>query len=205
VREASVPEPAPEDPPQPAAPTAAPRPSHSRVRRLGSIVLTVVVALAGVVAVLLVLESRDKSQVDNSQVVPGQRFADQGHGLLASPQHASSYNSDPPTSGAHAAVPIRRDGEVLGNDQILTTLALGNVVLLYGGKQPPAGLRALADDVAGPFDPALVDSGQAIVLGRRPGVPGVIALAWRHLLRVRSASDPALRAFATALLGQPAH
>ena len=39
---------------------------------------------------------------------------------------------------------------------------------------------------------------------RRPGTAGVIALAWTHMLRVATPTDPALRAFAQFWLGRGA-
>jgi hypothetical protein len=101
-------------------------------------------------------------------------------------------------------VPVTRDGAELSDDQILHALEAGNVVLVYGTRVPPRALRALAVDVAGPFAPALVRAGQAVVLARRPGTRGVLALAWTRLLRTPSPDDPQLRAFAEAWLGRGA-
>jgi hypothetical protein len=84
------------------------------------------------------------------------------------------------------------------------SLELGNVVLLYGGAQPPVALRAAARRVAGAFSPALEASGQAVVLARRAGVHGAIALAWRRALSVPDARDPALAQFADFWLGRGA-
>jgi hypothetical protein len=84
-------------------------------------------------------------------------------------------------------------------------LARGDVVFLYGSPQPPAGLRALAEDVqGGPADPSLVAVGQAVLLARQPGTAGVVALAWSRRLQVRSPADPELRRFAEARLGRGA-
>jgi hypothetical protein len=133
---------------------------------------------------------------------PGLLFGDQGAARLTPGQRPPQpYNSDPPTSGPHAPAPLTRDGTPLSNDQLLTALAAGNVVLFYGTPQPPPALRSLAGDEAGPFDPALAQTGQAVILAPRPGTRGVVAAAWRHLLRVPSPTDPALRRFVDAWLG----
>jgi len=96
------------------------------------------------------------------------------------------------------------DETLLSDDQILHALELGNVVIAYGGGRLPSSLRALADQVAGPFSPVLAAAGQAVILARRPGVRGVVALAWSRDLRVRSPADPRLGGFAEAWLGRGA-
>jgi Protein of unknown function (DUF3105) len=186
-----------------------PQPSaHPRLRRTGLALLTVVIALAAVIALLLFLQNRDRSQLHDATAasdVPGQLFPDQGRAHLpAGERPPEPYASDPPTSGAHAPVAIRRDGARLTDDQLLHALELGDVVLLYGTRTPPPGLATLARRLAGPFDPALAASGQAVVLGYRPGVEGVVALAWRHIERASGAGDPALEAFASYWLGRGA-
>jgi hypothetical protein len=162
----------------------APEPSHRRLRRLGLALLTLVVALAGFVAVLLFFESRDDSQVPQSadRGAPGQVVTDQ--------------------ASARTPAAIERDGVQLSDDQLLHALALGDVVLLYGASAPPPQLRALQEQVSGPFDPVLAANGAAVVLARRPGTAGVVALAWRRILRAPSASDPALEQFANYWLGR---
>jgi hypothetical protein len=40
-----------------------------------------------------------------------------------------------------------------------------------------------------------------VILAPRPGTRGVVAAAWRHLLRASSPTDPALRQFVDAWLG----
>ena len=87
---------------------------------------------------------------------------------------------------------------------LLEALRAGNVVLVYGSPRPPEPLRTLADEVAGPFDPALASAGQAVILARRPGTRGVSALSWSRVLRAASATDPRLRDFAEAWLGRGA-
>ncbi|HEY2638102.1 MAG TPA: DUF3105 domain-containing protein, partial [Solirubrobacteraceae bacterium] len=87
------------------------------------------------------------------------------------------------------------------DDQLLTALAAGDVVLLYGSAQPPQGLRQVQSDVAGPFSPALAREGQAVVLARRAGTGGVVALAWRRRLTAAAPTDPRLNNFADYWLG----
>jgi len=172
------------------------------VRRVAGALAAVVVAAAGVVALLAFFSGRDRAPVASTPVGPGQVFPDQGTARLAPGQPPRQpYNSNPPTSGPHAPAPVTRDGAALTNDQLLTALAAGNVVLFYGTARPPAALRTLANDEAGPFDPPLAATGQAVILARRTGTAGVVAAAWRRLLRTASPTDPALRRFVDVWLG----
>ena len=45
-------------------------------------------------------------------------------------------------------------------------------------------------------------AGQAVILAPRPGVGGVIALAWRRKLETDSPADPKLHEFVEAYLAQ---
>ncbi|HEX4806060.1 MAG TPA: DUF3105 domain-containing protein [Conexibacter sp.] len=163
-----------------------PPPPHRRLRRLGVALLTLLVALAGFVALLLFFESRDSSQVDHAPSAahgPGRPVADQAR--------------------ARTPAAIRRDGVRLSADQVLHALQLGDVVLLYGGAPaPPPALRALQQRVSGPFDPVLAANGAAVILGYRPRGGGVTALAWRRRLDAASPTDPALEQFASYWLGR---
>ena len=135
--------------------------------------------------VLLFFEGRDSSQVPGSTTAqaPGQPVA---------------HQQAPRTPAA-----IRRDGVRLTQDQVLHALALGDVVLLYGGAgAPPPALRALQQRVSGPFDPVLAANGAAVILGASRDTSGVTALAWRRLLHASSAADPALEQFASYWLGR---
>jgi Protein of unknown function (DUF3105) len=181
------------------------------MRRAISVVATIVVALGGAILLLLWFEGRDDSQVNQQQggaatiVGPGRLLPDQGDAHLRPGERpAQAYATDPPASGAHVPVAVVHDAARVSDDELLHALELGDVVLVYGSARPPAALRALADKVSGPFDPALAAAGQAVVLARRPGTRGVIALAWRHELRTPSASDPALEPFADFWLGRGA-
>jgi Protein of unknown function (DUF3105) len=162
-------------------------PSHPRARRLGAALITAVVALGGVVAVILIFQARDDSQLETPGTAagPGRALADGGRAVVG--------------LGA-----TRADGVRIDADEVADLLERGNVVLLYGATRPPAALRALAERLAGPFDPALAASGQAVVLARRPGLRGIVALAWRRQQRAADAGDPALAAFAEHWLGRGA-
>lgn len=163
-----------------------PRPPHRRLHRLGVGLLTALVALAGFVALLLFFESRDSGQVSNAP------SAAQGPGQPVASQQR-----------ARTPAAIRRDAVRLSEDQVLHALALGDVVLLYGGAHtPPAALRALQQHVSGAFDPVLAANGAAVILGWQPGAQGVTALAWRRILRVQSPADAALGQFVDYWLGR---
>jgi uncharacterized protein DUF3105 len=174
--------------------------------------VTVVVALAGGIALLLFFVARDDAPVDRNADPgtevkgPGQAFPDLGAKHVSpSRRRQAHYNSDPPTSGPHVARTIRRDETKLSTDQILHALETGNVVLVYGARKPSQRLRALAEQASGgPFDPALVEAGQSVILARKKGTDGIIALAWRHMLRVPNSRDPELLRFAEFWLGRGA-
>jgi hypothetical protein len=147
---------------------------------------------------------RDQAGVTAASPALGQQFPDLGDAHLRPGEPRPVYNSDPPTSGAHVPEPVLRDERELNDDQLLHALEVGDVVLMYGSRTPPPGLRTLAQAVAGPFSPALAAAGQAVILSRRAGTRGVTGVAWTHLLRVRSPSDPLLRQFADYWLGRGA-
>ena len=168
------------------------------------------VAIGGLVlAVVLVslasgyFTTRDQASVSGGAVV-GFAYVDQGNELLAPGSPHPRYDSDPPTSGPHVPVSVRRDGLALTDDQLLSALAAGNVVILYPGPAAPAGLPDVASALAGRFTPALAASGNAVILGRRDGTKGLLALAWTHLLSVGTANDPLLRQFVYQWLGRGA-
>jgi hypothetical protein len=156
------------------------------------------VAAAACVALIFLISSRDSGKVSESRG-PGALEPDRGraHDRAA----ASSPADDPPTSGPHLPHNVTRGGVALTDDQLLEALELGNVVFAYDARTPPAPLRRVQRELSGPFDPELAAAGQMVLLDPRRGVHGVIALAWRRRLRVASAADPRLRAFAAAWLG----
>jgi len=147
---------------------------------------------------------RDQAAVAGGTSGPGQAFSDLGHAALSPGQPRPSYDSNPPTSGPHVPQEVVRDGATLNDDQVLQALQLGNVVIVYGGKRPPPGLTQFARAAAPPFTPALAATGDAVILARRPGTAGLVALAWAHLLRVSSASDSQLGQFVSFWLGRGA-
>lgn len=172
------------------------------VERLLIVVASLAIAV-GVIALLSggLLAGQDAPGLSGTDTGPGVQFKDQGSARLQPGEPAPVYDSEPPTSGPHVAAPITSDGARLSNDQLLQGLQVGDVVLMYGSRRPPAGLAALAGAVAPPFTPALAASGGAVVLAYRPGVAGVIGLAWAHMLRVPGV-DAALRTFAQFWLGR---
>ena len=162
-------------------------------------VAIVVASLALSIGLIAVLSGffagRDAAGVSGAATQIGKQYPDLGHAHLQPGQPHPVYNSDPPTSGAHIPEPILLDRNVLNDDQLLEALEVGDVVIMYGTRNPPAGLNALARSLAPPFSTAIAEAGQAIVLARRPGTAGLIALAWTRMLRVASANDPLLRGF----------
>jgi hypothetical protein len=177
------------------------------MRRSLERLLIVVAALAisiGVIALLSggLLAGRDDPGVTAGQSGPGTQYRDQGNLHLRRGELRPVYDSNPPTSGPHIPEAVLRDGAELSNDQLLQALEVGNVVFMYGARQPPGGLEAIAQAVGGPFTPALAASGQAVILARRPGTRGVIALAWTHMLHTLSGPD--LRGFAQFWLSRGA-
>lgn len=176
------------------------------MRRVLAVLAGIVLVIGVAVAISLVLSSRDDAGVDSSAPSgPGELQKDLGARHLPAGQHVPlSSLTDPPTSGAHHPRNVTRDGVVLSPDQILHALELGDVILFYDAPRPPAALRRLQDDVSGPFDAEVAAAGQQVILARRPGTDGVVAAAWRRLLRAPGASDPALREFADAWIGRGA-
>jgi len=171
--------------------------------KVARVALAVVLGVAAVVGVLLFVQSRDKSTFGDSGSgpAPGRLLPDQG-AAHSRPPAGFHFATDPPASGPHVPTPVRRDG-TLTRDQLLTALEAGNVVFVFGGaRADEAQLRAVQDDVAGPFDPALASAGQAVILDRRPGTGGVVALAWRRMLTAPRATHARLRDFADAWLGK---
>ena len=178
------------------------RPLPPALRRAGMVVLLVLLGIAGLAAAILFFSARDQSKL-TPNAGPGQAFPDQGNQHLRAPR-AVRYDSTPPTSGPHVVRPIRRDGERIDSDQLLSALELGNVVILYPGHgRAPAALRAVQNADSGPLDPALLQTGNQVVLARYAGVHRVVAVAWRHLLVADSPSDPRLQTFADYWLGRP--
>jgi Protein of unknown function (DUF3105) len=192
----------------PATRQSAHGPGESRLVRVVERIAIGLASLVLSVGLILLLSGyfagRDQAAVSASASGPGQAFSDLGHAALSPGQARPSYNSNPPTSGPHVPEPVVRDGATLNDDQLLQALQLGNVVVVYGSRQPPPGLAKFAQTVAPSFTPALAATGDAVILARRPGTAGLVALAWTHLLRVGSASDPQLGQFVSFWLSRGA-
>jgi Protein of unknown function (DUF3105) len=167
--------------------------------------LALVVALAAVVGLLLFVQSRDRSTFSGDDAAttkggPGRLLPDQGADHRRPPA-GFQFATDPPASGPHLPTPMRREAPMSRN-QLLQALEAGDIVLFYDKASDEAALRGVAEDIAGPFDPALATAGQAVIVEHRPRTAGVIALAWRRMLKAPSATDPRVHAFADAWLGK---
>jgi hypothetical protein len=149
------------------------------VKRALAVLLAVGLAAAGVVVVVLVLQSRDDAEVAAGPKGPGERVA------AECPARPS---------------PVLRDSRALTEDQIRHALALGNVVL---SARDPRAVRRLQDDLTGPFDAEIAAAGQAVIIAQGDA-GGVEARAWGRRLVASSARDPRLREFAEAWLGEGA-
>lgn len=169
-------------------------------------ILVASLALAfGLIALLSgFFTSRDTAQLSGKTVGPGRHFRNLGDALLPPGQLRPAYNSSPPTSGAHVLEPVTRDWAPLNDNQLLSALALGDVVIEYGTHRPPPALTSLAKSVAGRFTPTLAATGQAVILARAPGERRITALAWTHMLRTHRPDDPRLAGFASYWLGRGA-
>jgi Protein of unknown function (DUF3105) len=172
-------------------------------------VAIVIVSLAIAVAIIALLSgglagSQDDPGVTGGQTGPGIAFRDLGDLHLRPGEPRPAYDSDPPTSGPHNPVNVTRDRATISDDQLLQALEVGDVVLMYGTRTPPTGLAGLAAGEAPPFTPALAATGGAVILARRPGIEGVVALAWTHMLRATGPNDPRLPAFIEYWLGRGA-
>jgi hypothetical protein len=109
--------------------------------------------------------------------------------------------ADPPASGPHSGALVTRDRRPISDDQLVSALALGDVVILYEGSPDPELVR-LQREVAGPFDAEVAAAGQAVILARRAGAGAATALAWKRILRASDPAEPALREFAEFWLGR---
>lgn len=191
-----------------------PEPEVSRLskalERVAVAVVSLVIAVGAVALLSGFFTARDQGGVTGVLAGPGLAYRDLGDATLSPGEHHPAYDSDPPTSGPHVPTPVRADGAVLTDSQILTALAAGDVVLIYGGTTPPPGLAELARSTGGSFTPALAAVGGAVILARLPRVDGIIALAWTRMLpitgitQVTARNDAVLKQFIQAWLGQGA-
>lgn len=192
--------------------TAAPEVSRlSKVlERIAIGIVSLAVAFGAIALLSGYFTSHDPGGVTGSLSGPGLVYKDLGDAHLAPGAARPKYDSNPPTSGPHVPTPVLKDRTVLTANEILTALAAGDVVLMYGGATPPPGLAELARATAGPFSPALAAAGDAVVLARLPGINGIIALAWTRMLpitgmvRVTGGDDGVLKQFIQSWLGQGA-
>lgn len=175
------------------------------IERLAIVVASLAIAI-GVIALLSggLLAGHDAPGISGADAGPGLAFHDQGNTRLRPGQPRPAYDSDPPTSGPHLPRAVTADRARLSDDQLLEALAAGDVIYVYGTAAPPPGLTGLASAMAPPFSPPLAASGQAVILARRPGTQGVVALAWAHMLKASGPTDPALRTFTQYWLGRGA-
>ena len=181
------------------------------LERVAIVVVSFAIAAGIVVLLSGFFSSRDPGGVSGVFAGPGSAFRDLGDAPLRPGEPKPVYDSNPPTSGPHAPTPIHSDESVLDDNQILTALSAGDVILLYGGSSPPPGLAELARSTSsGPFSPALAQTGQAVILGRLPGIDGILALAWTRMLpitgivRVTVGNDGVLKQFIESWLGRGA-
>jgi hypothetical protein len=158
------------------------------LRRFGLVALGVAIAVGGLIALALAFNARDDAELSAAPDGPGE-LQEAGEGEW-------------PTSGSHRRELVTRDRRALSDDEILTALEAGNVVILYEGPDPGAALTRLQQEVAGPFDAELAAAGQAVILARREGAGPATGLAWRRVLETGDPADPRLREFAEAWLGQ---
>jgi hypothetical protein len=170
-----------------------------------AIVLASLALSFGLIALLSgFFDSRDSGALAGATSGPGQHFRDLGDALLAPGELRPAYNSSPPTSGPHVLAAVTQDRVRLDDDQLLSALALGDVVITYSTPKPPNALIAIAQSVAGGFKPSLAATGQAVILSPAPGTQGFVGLAWTHILRVTRPGDPRLSQFASYWLGRGA-
>ncbi len=174
------------------------------LERAGILLASLALAF-GLIALLSgFFQNRDNASLTGSAGVPGQHFRDLGDGALAPGQLRPAYDSNPPTSGPHVLSPVTRDWVALDDNQLLSALAAGDVVITYSTPRPPGALVSLARSVAGTFSPALAATGQSVILSPAPHTQGFTGLAWTHILRVARADDPRLSRFAAYWLGRGA-
>ena len=133
----------------PAARQSAHGPGESRLVRVVERIAIGIASLVLSIGLILLLSGyfagRDQAAVSGGTSGPGQAFSDLGHATLSPGQPRPSYNSNPPTSGPHVTEAVVRDGATLNDDQLLQALQLGNVVIVYGTKQPPPGLSQVRE------------------------------------------------------------
>ena len=167
-------------------------------------IATLAVAFLAIALLSGFFTGQDQPGFTGADTGPGIAFRDLGHAHLQLGQPHPPYNSHPPTSGAHMPDIPTSNGAELTNDQLLEVLELGDVVIMYGSPTPPSGLQTLARQVAPPFNPALVATGDQLIFAHRPGTNGLVGLAWAHMIHTTSPADPMLKVFARYWIGRGA-
>ena len=167
------------------------------MRRALLVAAGVLVLAAGLGALLLVFSARDEAGLEQpAPGGPGTQEKDLGAEHVDIQTEELRLSPEPPVSGPHRASLPTREGR-LDDRAILHALELGNVVFVHSGA-PPAELRDLQEQLAGPYDPELANAGQSVLLVRRDGAP-TQGLAWRRRLTTEDLAQ--LRAFGEAWLG----
>jgi len=175
------------------------------IERAGIGLASLVLSAIAIAAVSGYFSARDRPVVIDPRAGPGQVFHDLGNALLRPGRPRLAYDSNPPTSGPHQSVRVLGQNTELSDDQLLSALSLGDVVVMYGGSRSPPGLARLARTIAGPFSSSLAAARDAVILARKPGASGLIALAWTRMLRVSTPRDRRLRAFAPSVAWHGQH
>ncbi|HEY5317989.1 MAG TPA: DUF3105 domain-containing protein [Solirubrobacteraceae bacterium] len=180
------------------------------LERIGIVIVSFAIAIVAIGLLSGYFTAHDPGGVTGTLAGPGLVYRDLGNAQLAPGARRPTYDSNPPTSGPHVPAPVRADGAVLTDNEILTALSAGDIVVLYGGRTPPPGLAQLAQATAGPFTAALAAAGGAVIQARLPGINGIIALAWTRMLpitgleQVTARDDGVLRQFIQSWLGRGA-
>ena len=120
-----------------------------RVRWLERFAIAIASLVLAVVLIALLsgyFTGKDQAAVTGGNEV-GLKFTDQGNTPLTPGYPRPHYDSDPPTSGPHLDRAVRANGETLSDDQILTALAAGDVVVLYGTPRAPDGVPRLGQSL----------------------------------------------------------
>ena len=158
------------------------------MRRVLPVLLGIVIVVGGLFGLLTLFNDRDSAGIGDGATAAGPGVFEEQPG-------------DPPTSGEPSGKAPVREG-ALADGAIVSALALGNVVLVYGAPKPPPELVRMRSEATGAFDAGLAAAGQMALLVRRPGVEGVQALAWQRRLETADAADPQLRDFVDFWLGK---
>jgi hypothetical protein len=180
------------------------------VERIAVVIVSLAVAIGAIVLLSGYFTAHDQGGVTGSLSGPGLVYRDLGATQLKPGAPRPKYDSNPPTSGPYVPTPVRSDGAVLTDAQLLTALAAGDIILIYGGLTPPPGLATLARSTAGRFSAAKAALGDAVILARLPGIDGIIAMAWTRMLpitgiaQVTASNDAVLKQFIESWLGRGA-